>query len=232
MSNGANQYQQQLPQYQQQRKGSGGCGGCGVMSAVGCVVVVLLALAIVFMGWWAVKSVVVKYTDTKSLNLPVSDASDDEAKALFSRMRTFGDAVKADQPVEPLELTARDINTYIQKSPNATGVLFQVYFNIEGSQIMGQVSIPLELFTPMLKGRWLNGAGTFKMQMTQQRFFLFLESMKVKDEQVSERVMKDLRQKNLMEGANQNPDLQQVLAKIEAIDVRDGKLVITPKKTK
>ena len=200
--------------------------------AIGCVVVFLLTIAVAGICLLGARHLVMKYTDTAALNLPASDATDQEVEALITRMSAFGQAIRNNELSAPLELTARDINTMIQKNPAVTNVPFRMNITIENQDICGQASIPMSLISPLLKGRWLNGSITFRVQLVADRLFVFVQDMTVKGEKMSDEFLKKLRQKNLAETANENQDLQQTLAKIESIDVRDGILVITPKKKK
>ena len=208
-------------------------GGCGKKLAIGCLTVILLTTAGGFFAYRAAKSFVLKlsdqYASTSPAQLPKVDVSDQEAAAVLQRVEAFSKALKAGQAAPELALTARDINVLIQKNPAWSSVAGKVYVTIENDRIHGDASIPLDKVGGFLKGRWLNGAATFRVDTAAGRLLVFMDAMTVRGKPIPEQFMAGIRGKNLAEDATKKPETDALLQKLEAITVRDGKLIIVPK---
>jgi hypothetical protein len=100
---------------------------------------------------------------------------------------------------------------------------------VEEDKISGQASIPLDNLGGMFKGRYLNGAATFSVQLSAGRLMIFLDSLSVRGKPLPDQIMTNLRGTNLAENANNNPESSQMFQKIESIDVQGGKVCIVPK---
>ena len=82
----------------------------------------------------------------------------EKRQALKDRVEAFRKAVEAGTATEPLVLTSDDLNALIEENAELKG---KVYVKIEGDEVKGQVSIPLERLAdlPMFKGRYLERRG-------------------------------------------------------------------------
>ncbi|MEI7901334.1 MAG: hypothetical protein WCK89_13870, partial [bacterium] len=117
----------------------------------------------------------------------------------------------------------------IQKNPAWSSLAGKVYVNLEGDRIHGEASIPLEQLGKFLKGRWLNGSATFRVETAAGRLLVFLDSLSVRGQAVPENFMGSFRSKNLAEDATKKPETAALLQKLESVTVRDGKLRIVAK---
>ena len=78
-------------------------------------------------------------------------------------MEAFRKAVEDGTATEPLVLTSDDLNALIDENDELKGT---IYVKIEGDELKGQVSFPLEkLPLPMVKGRYLNGEADLKASL-------------------------------------------------------------------
>ncbi len=106
----------------------------------------------------------------------------------------------------------------------------RVYFLIDGDTLKGQVSLPLDkIGLPGLKGRYFNGKATFHASLRDGVLVVTAESGEVNGRPLSEQFLAGIRGKNLAEDATKNPDNAALLAKLESVQVKDGKIIITPK---
>ncbi len=89
------------------------------------------------------------------------------------------------------------------------------------------MSIPLHL--PFVKGRYLNGAASFKASLENGVLIVTAHSIEVKGKPLPEPFMSQLRNENLAKDAYRDPKNAESLRKIESIEVKDGKLTIKPR---
>lgn len=208
-------------------------GGCAKAFGIGCVTVIVLLAAGSFLAYRGGKQFLKKisdqYTATAPAQLPTVEASDQEASALRQRVDEFSKALKEGRPAPELTLTARDINVLIQKNPSWSSSGGNVYVTIENDRIHGEASIPLEKLGGFLKGRWLNGSGTFRVETAAGRLLVFMDALSVRGQPVPEQFMAGIRSKNLAEEATKKPEDAALLQKLDSVTVRDGKLCIKAK---
>ena len=214
---------------QEQKKKS----GCGKKIAIGCLTVIVLLAAGSFFairgGKHLLKKISDQYTETAPAQLPSVEVSDQEASALLERVEAFSKALKDGGSAPELTLTAHDINVLIQKNPAWSSTGGKVYVTIENDRLHGEASIPLDQVGGMLKGRWLNGSGTFQVETAAGRLLVFMDSLSVRGQPVPEQFLAGIRGKNLAEEATKKPETAALLQKLDSITVRDGKLRIKAK---
>lgn len=209
-------------------------GGCGKFIAIGCGALVILLVIGGVIAYQSVKGVVSgivdEYTGVQALILPQVEAPDAEVQALIARVDGFSKALKDGSPSGPLVLDARAINLLINHHPSWAPVKGMVHAAIEGDQIKGQVSLPLDDLGDFAKGRFLNGSAVLKVMLASGRLFVFAESLSVKGKPLPETFMQGIRSENLAKNANNNPNGDEITQKLESITVANGKMTIVPKK--
>ncbi len=214
--------------------------GCGKAFGIGCLSLLILASVGGFFAYRCLKNIVVKlaaeYTEAAPVTLPSVEISDQDLARLFERVKSFSDAVKSDGTAgQELILSARDINALIQKNPAWSAVAGKIYVRIEDDSIHGDASLPLDTLgeafagASFLKGRWLNGSGSFRVETVAGRLLVFMDSLTVRDKTVPDEFMAGLRTKNLAEDATRNPETAALIQKLESIRISDNKLHITGK---
>ncbi len=195
------------------------------------VLVVLLLVVLAVAGFFAVRGIftglIENYTDTVPMELPESAMPAEEYAALEERLKTFRTALEQGTAVEPLALTAEDINALIQNDPDWKELRGHVHVAIEGNLISGTVSMPLDMFG--LQGRYLNGTGSFSVSMRNSALDVRMDSLQVKGQSAPEAFMEGFRNENLARDYNREPGVRETLSQFESIEVRDGVLWIEPK---
>ena len=195
----------------------------------GSLLLVLLLIAGLVLLRYA-KKMVSDFTDTQPLPLPKVQIAQPELDALQRRIDTFRDAVRQGQPTGTLTLTADEINALIASDPDLQPLKGKFYVMIEGDQLKGQVSLPLDqIGLPVFKGRYLNGTGTFELAFRNGLIRLTAQSFVVKGKPLPEVYMEKIRRQNLARDVNSQPRAQAAMEKLKDIKVKDGKLVIVPK---
>ena len=80
-------------------------------------------------------------------------------------------------------LTSDDLNALIEENPEFKGM---VYVKVEGDEVKGQVSIPLDkLDFGMVRGRYLNGEADFKASLSDGVLIVTIESVEVNGQESS-----------------------------------------------
>lgn len=207
--------------------------GRGCLFWGGIIVSVLLTLFLVaiYAGYCYVRHIVYKYTDSKPVIMTTVHLSDAEITNLQTRIQSFGNAIESNAPVGPLVLTADEINALIaRQSPSNGASPVHLYFSFETNRIQAQLSLGLDgIGWRMLKGRYLNGSGDFRVSLHDGRLFLRVKSLSVKGNPLPEQFMQAVRAQNFADGWTNNPDLSQAVGRLQEIKVEDGKLFVIPK---
>jgi len=210
-------------------KKSHGClYGCLIATAL----ILLIVGGITFSIYGFVKQARDMYTDTEPIALPVVEADPQTSEALTQRVEAFKESMdKGLQPLAPLVLSEKDINALIQYDPKWEVLADKVYILIEDDKIGGVVSIPLDVFgLPFFKGRYLNGSAEFSVFVRNDILHVYLRSLEVKGQSLPEEALQAIRAKNLAEQVQNDVEIRGILRSIENIEVKDGTLIITPKK--
>ena len=208
----------------------------------GCITCIVLFLIVAVAGFFAVRyglnkfaAFVERYTETAPMALPKTQMAEAEYQLLDKRVTAFADALKARKPVPPLELTSDEINALIASQPDWKQLKGKVFVKIEDDQVKGQVSLPMDDIAgrvpglSRLKGRFLNGSAAFKISLTNGVLSVTLQSVEVKGQSPSGQTMATLKGVNFAQNATQDPKTSEALVKLESIEVKDGKLIITPR---
>jgi len=137
--------------------------------------------------------------------------------------------VEQEKSAGPLVLTEKEINALIVKSANAKDLADKVHVSLNGDEITGQVSFPLSQLGWLGRGRYLNGEATFKVSLDNGVLIVTAKEIKVKGKPLPEKFMSQLRQENLAKDAYKNPKNAEAIRKLDRIEVKDSRVVITPR---
>jgi hypothetical protein len=178
-----------------------------------------------------VTAFVEQYTDTTPMTLESVQVTAAEYQQLDKRVSAFADAVNARKATPALVLTESDINGLIANNPAWKGLKNKVYVTIDGDQIKGKVSIPMDdlaqvPFLSRLKGRYLNGSAAFKVSLANGALIVSLQSLEAKGQSPPPQFMTQLQTVNFAQNATQDPKTQEMIGRLESIEVKDGKLTI------
>jgi hypothetical protein len=215
-------------QEQQQIKKRRGCFFYGCL--IGCFLVLLVLLG-GLLGLRYAKKMFSDFTDDKPVALPVATMPPAQMEQVRKRVDDFRNSVKAGTTPAPLELNSDELNALIATDDDLRGLKGKLYVNaIEGNQIKGQVSIPMdEAGLPVFKNRFLNGTATFHLSLRNGLIRLIAQDITVKQKPIPDIYMQKIRTQNLAKSVNSDPRVSVALDWIENLEVKDGKLVIVPK---
>src|SRR6185437_13350887 len=199
----------------------------GVIAAV---LVVVFALGAIF-GIRYAHQMVGQLTDKDPVPLPTTQLPEAQMFELKDRVDTFRDAVKNGEPAEPLELSADELNALIATDPAFASLKNHLYVIISSNQLSAKISFPAEdLGLVRLRGRYVNADGLFEVRLTNDQLEIRADLLKVKGKLLPRNIMREIARENLADRFNQDPRASAGLRKLKAIEVKDGKLVIVPKK--
>ncbi len=170
----------QQPPYQQPRQHGCFFYGCIIASILMALLLILTGLGVYF-GYRFATQMVEEYTATAPRDLPKVEMPAEQRESLKKHVEGFRKAVEEGKAVEPLVLTSEDLNALIEEEPNLKG---KVHLKIEGNELKGQVSIPLEKFGQVpglgiLKGRYLNGEAELKASFRDGLLIVTLDGIEV-----------------------------------------------------
>lgn len=226
----------QAPEQQLQKKSN-----TGKIIGCGCLVIILLLIIGGYLGYRYIigklEESVVLYTEESVRELPKPNSSKQDADETIQKFDNFIIKVSNDEASEPLSLSAEEMNQLINYHPQMTEFSDKAYFEIDDNILSAEVSVPLDglkNISPIFEvfsGRYLNGTIGLDLELRNERLEVYIESIEVKGNKVPEEYMQKVRTKNFAEEFNKDPEGKELLKKIESINISDGVIKITPKKS-
>lgn len=205
--------------------------GCLFYAVVSVVLLAAVILAGAYLGLRYAKRLVNQLTDTQPMSLPTVHLSNQQMFQLHDRVNSFSDDIKDGQNVAPLALSADEVNALIETDAGLASLKNHVYVGFGTNQLEGQISFLAEdLGLDALRGRYVNANGIFNVTLTNNQLYITAESLTVKGKPVPRHIMKQVAAQNLAAKFNQDPRTAAGLKKLDAIEIKDSKLVIVPKK--
>lgn len=200
----------------------------------GCLTAAVFSLLLVcgmLAGLWYAKKMLTDFTSDKPMPLPVAQVSPEEAAATKSRVDAFLESLRLGRPAIPLSLTPTELNGLIASDPGMKDLQHKVRFSIEGGEIKGRMSIPMDqLGVSVFRGRYFNGTGSFNFALNEDGILrLHAKSLEVNGRPLPNAYMDAIKRQNLAEPFTQDPKTRALLEKLKGLRIEDGKLVFEPK---
>jgi hypothetical protein len=206
----------------------------------GCITLLIFVFVMAIAAFFGVRyaaakvnGLILEYSDSQPMALPKVEMPSKDLHALEDRVAAFNRAAMARSNTPPLVLNSDEINALLSMTTNFAGFKDRFYFKIEGSEIKGQLSLPMEteFRVPLLhfKGRYLNGTGTFRVMLTNDMLSVYLDSLEVKGKPFPERLMSKVRGSDLAGDFNNNRTNADILSHYESMEVKDGKMILKAK---
>jgi hypothetical protein len=200
------------------------------------LVVLMIALAVgaFFLGRYAMNRIAVfieEYTETSPMAMAAVDMPAEEYSGLERRLQDFQTGLREGRRLEPLVLTARELNALIARKPELEAWRDKLQVELEGSRVKGQMSLPLDELAKLpglsrLAGRYLNGAAVLDVSLQNGRLDVRVNALEVKGQPLPREVLSQLRQHNLAQDLEQNRALADVLGQLKSIEVAEGEVTI------
>jgi len=207
---------------QQSQKKPKGCFFWGITTLV--IIVVCVGGCTAFLAYF-VRSQVLRFTSTEQIAVKKYELKPGEYQALEKRFDEFSKAADKAEPAR-LEISEDDLNAFIAGNPDTKGASGKAHARIEGSEVLLDVSIPLDGI-PTLGGRYFNGTLGVELGIVQGRLVVFPQTAIVNGEAVPEEVMQQFRKEDLFKNQRKSGPLAEFLEKAKTLEVRDGKIVLT-----
>ena len=212
------------PYYEEPKKHRG-CLFYGCVTAIVLSVFALIAVAAgLYSLYYFVNKTVTEYTSTTPVPIPKVTFTDEQRKERDDRWEAFKQAVKKGETTE-IVLDSDDINALISEKDE---VKDKIYVTLEGDQIKGQVSIPLDdLGIPLLpKGRYFNGNASLTAKMTDGQLDVRLKALDVNGKTMPPNVAQQFANQNLAKDVRFDGEQGATMRKIDKMVIKDGKLII------
>lgn len=207
-----------------------GCFFYGCLTLV--VLLVVGAFGLYFGTRYALNRLVTRYTSPTPMPVPRVEATAEEIRSVQERFGEFADALKAGRPTAPLSLSERELNLLIAHAPQAGEFKDHVHVAIVGDKLRGTLSLPLErlgLGWRVLRGRYLNGVAEVKASLDNGILLVTLDALEVNGQRVPEQAMIGIRSQNLAKDLYKDAASIELLKKLQAIVVADGRVLIQPR---
>jgi len=209
--------------------------GCFFYGCITCVVLFLIFGIAGFLalryGLNKVTAIVEAYTETSPATLPSVQMPAAEYAELDKRLTAFQESLNGQKAEAPLVLTGNEINVLIANNPAWKPVKGKLYVTIEGDQIKGKVSIPMDELARVpglskLHGRYLNGSTSLKAQLQGGKLVVNMQSLEAKGQSPPENIMAQLRMQNLAQNIENDSKSAEIIRRLESIEIKDGKITV------
>jgi hypothetical protein len=211
----------------QQKRGRGCLFYVLIAAAVSLVMLVLGA----FFGLRYAHGLINRLTDTQPAALPSVQLPETAMFQLHDRVDTFRDAVRDGDPTPPLKLSADELNALIETDPGFKALKNHLFVTITNDQLGAQISFRAEdLGLGRLRGRYINATGVFHVMIETNELKITALTLSVRGQPVPRNIMREVAAENLADRFNQDPRAAAAIQKIQSVDVKDGRLVVVPKK--
>jgi hypothetical protein len=203
--------------------------GCLFYTGIAIVMSMVILIIASYLGYRYAKGLITRFTDTQPMAVPSVQISPEEMTRLKDRIASFSESVEQGKASEPLTVTATEANALIQASPELVTVHGKMFFELEGSNVVAQLSIPAEdLGFKPLQGRYINATGNFTVGFSNGVLNVNARSLIVKGKPFPDTFMGRVLPQNFAYRLNNDPKGQAVLKKLKDIQIKDGKIVIFP----
>jgi hypothetical protein len=205
-----------------------GCLFYGCLTFTACFI---LFLVLLLAGLYQFRKVVYLYTDASPMSLPTLNMTAEQMDAVHRRVDAFKDAVNAGRSTAPLVLTADDINALVQTDPDFKafkGRLYVTALEDGKGKLMGSVRLG-DIGSVVFRNRYLNGTATIGVSFQNGILGITPEELTTKSKPLPGQVMDKIRSMHISSRVNDDPRASVALNRLQSIEIRDGKLILTPK---
>lgn len=203
--------------------------GCFFYGCLASSVLLAASLTTAFLGLWHLKKALNEFTDQRPIPTPVAQVSAAQGEELRQRVEAFEQALREHRPAAPLVLSAQDVNALIATNRHFHALRGRLQVIIQGNRLQGLVSLPLsEVGLSMFESRYLNGTATFGLSLDSGLLRVWFDHFQVRGKSLPRLLMNRIRSQNLAEQFKPDAQATAVLERLQALEVKDGKLVAIP----
>ena len=216
--------------------------GCFFYGSITFVLVLVgVMLGIYFGARKAALAAVAKYTATAPVQIPRLNLPPAEEERIARELALTAERAASGQGPSEIALNEQELNVLLGQSKEVKPYREQIYLQPEGDILKAQMSVPLDQFDLWksfrrkigggdLTNRYLNGTAFMDISITNGTLWLTLTNLVVNGETLPKEFTGRLKDQNFAQQANNNPDLQPALQKIQDVDVKDGRVIVKLKR--
>lgn len=190
----------------------------------GCLVVILLLLLAVGFILYALPKAFDGILQDKPGVVPTVAVAVSHYTDVNKRLSDFRNSLQIHAPTAPLVLTSDDINSIIAYDPKLATMKDKVHVTVVGDEIGAEFSFSLRDFGIPLS-RYINGSGSVRASLDNGKLVVNITSLRFGDNSLPPEAISGLKNKNF---AEQFDDDAEFLHRLQKIEVRDGKVIISP----
>ena len=190
------------------------------------ILVLLLGILLAMLWLYHEKAV----TDATPAVLPPITLSESQLRQLQQRVETFRESIRSRQSPGPLTLTSDEVNALIATDADCEPLKDRFHVTLEGGVAKAHFSFPTAQLRLDPKGRFFNGSGTFSVTLRNGILQIKATTITVKRHSLPAELAAHFENENFAKAINENPRAQAAFKQIESIEIKDARLVITPKK--
>ena len=200
--------------------------GCLFWAVVTALVLVVVAGAGGYVAYrYGRHRIVAEYTASAPLDFAQAPLlSPAQLGDLDGRLAAFVCASQQN-PVEPLALTGDEPRLSSRSPVSEAGG--RARLSIANGEVQSDLSVPLERLG--YPGRWFNGSAAFLVTLENGVLIVTLRSASVKGEPIPGWIVGRLADRNLAKDLYQRPEIAGLIARLESIDLSNGRITLVPR---
>jgi hypothetical protein len=208
--------------------------GCFFYGLITAVALAVIFLASAMLGYRYAKQTIAQFSDAKPAPLAAPQLTEPEIADLRGRIAAFGELLNSTKPAEPLALTSDEVNALIAIEPDLKSFRGKWRVNFTNDRFNAKISIPAEeLEMEHLQGRYINASGAFTIVLKDGALYVNPISLVTsKDKPLPAAVMRKFQLENFAAQLNSVTNLRKAFIRLQSIEVKNGKLLIVPKKVR
>jgi hypothetical protein len=176
---------------------------------------------------YAKHRIVAVYTAPAPIDFTQAPLSPAELGDLDGRLAAFVHALRNKNPVEPLVITGEELTALVARIPDFQKLGGRARFSIADGEVQSDLSVPLEHVG--FPGRWFNGSAAFGVTLENGVLVVTLRSASVKGEAIPRWIVGRLADRNLAKDLYERPEIAGLIARLESIDLSNGRIALVPR---
>lgn len=201
----------------------------------GCITIVLVAIlgvaSLYFFSKYALKKYFIDpYLATNSVAVAPVRLPKAIGDAAIERANRFRAQILSGTNAEPLILDGEELDYVVRMSPDGKDVKDRAALAITNSQILAQVSIPMDaLQVGMFRGRYLNGSAGFTLGLTNGGLVVNLQSLDVNGKPMPQQALQQMAAKGIVWQPQPTDKSAAIITNLQKIEIKDDKILLYPK---
>ena len=215
-----------------------GCG-CFLIGCLGSTLIGILAIVgVTVYSKNVANQFILDYTEETPASFSEISASAEELEAASAKISMLDKAFDSSAGPQTIDLSARDLNVFFSSNHKANPLRsgdIKVRAEIS-DKFSTRFSVPLELATQLSggllagEGRYFNGKATLRVFTDESGPKVYLDSLDLKAKALPSTILSKLSSENIIKkGSSNNKEFNDLLDKIESLEIVDGSLRITTK---